>query len=69
VFAPRHFVLAPAPHAQPSSDDGHWVTTIGLSLLVLATFAAVVLGARGRSGTLVAAVTDGTREWRRGVGL
>jgi hypothetical protein len=75
-FAPIQAVSGPQPVAQPASDGpwggSHWVTTVGLSLLVLAAIggiAALALVARRRSGALVAAVTDGTRDWRRGVGL
>jgi len=72
VFAPRHFVLAPAPHAQQSPSGSHQVAPTGVSLLVLVALGgafALLFLVRRRSGTLVTAMADGTRDWRRGVGL
>jgi hypothetical protein len=62
------FHASPTPVARPSSDKA---STVSLSLLAMAAFgiAALTLVVRRRSGMLVAAVADGTRDWRRGVGL
>jgi hypothetical protein len=60
----------PAPVAR-SSGDSRW-PNFGIALLVVATVAfagAVFVLIRRRSDGLVAAVADGTRDWRRGAGL
>jgi hypothetical protein len=66
VSVPSHS----APVAQ-SPGESRW-PNFGIALLVVATVAfagAAFVLVRRRTGGLVAALADGTRDWRRGAGL
>jgi hypothetical protein len=66
VSVPSH----PAP-AVRSHHDNPW-PTVGVAMLVLALVAgltATFVLVRRPNGAVVAALADGTRDWRRGVGL
>lgn len=70
--APVHVAVAsqPAPVARSAGDSQR--PNFGTALLIVATMAfagAVFVLIRRRSDGLVAAVADGTRDWRRGAGL
>ncbi len=61
----------PAPVAADGSGSTVVLIAAGIALLIAAAAAAAVVTVRRRlpEGRLVTALGDGTREWRRGVGL
>jgi hypothetical protein len=68
VVADRAYV-AQAPTAAPASGSFDWTLGALLALVAIGCAGAIVVLRRKTGGHPIAALADGTRDWRRGAGI